>query len=352
MGNELGGMRRHVAVVVAGLTLLIAGLSAQSADDPVIATIDGQPVHVSDLDARWRELDPGTYARLQQEQYEGRRRALDSIIAVHLLDAEASRRHVTVDRLLDDELPRRMAAVTDADILEAYTRSGAEAQGVSLDQVRDTLIQNIQRQRGRTAALVRYLDELRGAANGISIGFDAPRQTIRVLATDRIKGASQARIDVIEFGDFQCPICLSMQPVLKQLQTQYKSDVRLVWRDFPLDGHRDARSAAEAARCAADQGKFWEYHDKLFANQQALGKGRLKDYARQLKLDVGEFASCLDKAVHRADVDQALSDAANYGVAATPTVFINGRLVVGAVPYATYDRIVREELSRAAHPQP
>src|SRR5262249_27086742 len=159
-----------------------------------------------------------------------------------------------------------------------------------------------------------------GTANGISIGFDAPRQTVRVLGTDRIKGASQARVDVVEFGDFQCPICRSMEPVLKQLQTQYKNDVRLVWKDFPLDGHPDARSAAEAARCAADQGKFWEYHDKLFANQQALAKSRLKDYARQLKLEPGAFGSCVDKMVHRADVDDALSEAANYGVAATPTV--------------------------------
>jgi protein-disulfide isomerase len=328
--------------------LLTRSLSAQTSDDPVVATIDGQPVRLSDLDGRWREQDPGTFARLQQEQYEGRRRALDSIIAVHLLDAEAARRHLTVDKLLDEELPKRMPPVSEADVLEAYARSGAEAQGVSLDQVRDTLLQNIERQRSRTAALVRYLDELRGAAQGITVRFDAPRQTIPIASSDRTRGASGSRVDIVEFGDFQCPICLSMEPVLKRLQIEHRNDIRFVWKDFPLQGHPDARPAAEAARCAGDQGKFWEYHDKLFANQQALGRNRLKDYAKQLKLDTTAFGSCVDKAAHRSDIDRSLEEAAAHGVEATPTVFINGRLVIGAVPYDTYERIVREELSRSA----
>jgi protein-disulfide isomerase len=143
-----------------------------------------------------------------------------------------------------------------------------------------------------------------------------------------------------------------MEPVLKRLLAEHRTDVRLVWKDFPLDGHPDARPAAEAARCAADQGKFWEYHDKLFANQQSLGRNRLKEYAKQVKVDSAAFATCLDKAAHRHDVEQALSEAASHGVAATPTVFINGRLVVGAVPYETYEAIVREELARPAPSSP
>ncbi len=329
------------------LTRPLSAQSVQAGDDPVVATIDGQAVRLSDLDSRWREQDPGTFARLQQEQYEGRRRALDSIIAVHLLEAEAARRHLTVDKLLDEELPKRMPPVSDADILEAYARSGAEAQGVSLDQVRDTLVQNIERQRSRTTALVRYLDELRGAAQGITTRYDAPRQTIPVLSSDRTKGAPGSRVDIVEFGDFQCPICLSVEPALKRLQTEHRNEIRFVWKDFPLQGHPDARPAAEAARCAADQGKFWEYHDKLFANQQSLGKSRLKDYAKQLKLDASAFGSCVDRGTHRSDVERSLEEAAAHGVEATPTVFINGRLVVGAVPYETYERIVEEELSRS-----
>ena len=343
-------VRCLVALMLPATVALATVLSAQTADDAIIATIDGRPVRLSDLDRRWSEQDPGSFSRLQQEQFDGRRRALDSIIAVYLLDAEAARRHVTVEKLLDDELPKRMPPVTEAEIMDAYSRSGAAAQGVSIDQVRDTLVSNIERQRSRTQALVRYLDELRVASHEISIGFDAPRQTVPVAPTDQIKGPSKARVVIVEFGDFQCPICRSMEPVLKRLQAEHKDDVQLVWRDFPLDGHPDARPAAEAARCAADQGKFWEYHDKLFANQQTLGKGRLKDFARQIKLQAAAFDACVDSAAHRGDVAGAVSEAADYGVLATPTVFINGRLVVGAVPYETYERIVREELNRPSAP--
>ena len=114
--------------------LLSTAVSAQTAGDTIIVMIDGRPVRLIDLDTRWSEQDPGSFARLQQEQYDGRRRALDSIIAVYLLDDEAACRHVTVEKLLSDELPKRMPSVTDAEIMDAYFRSGAAAQGVSLDQ--------------------------------------------------------------------------------------------------------------------------------------------------------------------------------------------------------------------------
>ena len=340
-------LARRLVLVLLALMAVTRGVDTQQAvNDPVVAVIDGQTLTLGEVDARWREQDAGSFAHLQQEQYEGRRRALDSIIAAYVLEREATRRGTTVQKLLDQELPKRMPSVSEAEVLDAYTRAGLAAQGVSVDQARDSLVQMLEKRRSRSEALLRYLDELRAAARNISVTFDAPRQIIPVLPTDRTTGKPGARIEVVEFGDFQCPICRTMVPVLKRLQADHKDDVRLVWKDFPLDGHPDARPAAEAARCAADQGKFWEYHDKLFDNQQALGKGRLKDYAKQLKLDPAAFATCLDKATHTKDVNSALLEAAGHGVSATPTVFINGRLVVGAVPYETYDRIIREELSR------
>ena len=346
--SAMSVLARRLAFVLLPLAAAPGFVSAQSvADDPVVATIDGRPIHLSEIDVRWREQDAGSFAHIQQEQYEARRRALDSIVGVYLLDAESRRRGMSVQKLLDQELEKRMPSASEAEIMEAYARSGLAAQGVSLDQARDSLGEAIEKRRNRGEALARYLDELRRTAVGVSISFAAPRQTIPVLPTDRTAGKPSARVEIVEFGDFQCPICRSMVPVLKRLQAAHADDVRFVWKDLPLQGHPDARPAAEAARCAADQGKFWEYHDKLFDNQQSLGKSRLKDYAKQLKLDTGTFAACLDKATHGKDVERALEEAEGYGVTATPTVFINGRLVVGAVPYDTYDRIVREELSRS-----
>jgi protein-disulfide isomerase len=121
--------------------------------------------------------------------------------------------------------------------------------------------------------------------------------------------------------------------------------VRLIYRDFPLDNHEQAFKAAEAAQCAAVQGEFWEYHDKLFANQARLFPDDLKKYAIELKLDVGAFNTCLDQGAMAAQVRQDLSEGQDAGVAATPTFFINGRMLSGAMPFDSFKTVIDEELA-------
>ena len=120
--------------------------------------------------------------------------------------------------------------------------------------------------------------------------------------------------------------------------------MRFVFKDYPLPNHQQAFKAAEAAQCARVQGKFWEYHDTLFANQDALAVEDLKRYASQLDLDTGSFNACLDSGETSALVQQDMNEGNAYGVTATPTIFINGRLLSGAQPFETFDAIIREEL--------
>jgi protein-disulfide isomerase len=347
-----------VLVVLVGASATIAAqdaarqpgraTSAAAADNPVIATIDGYAIRLKDLDQRWRDQDPGSFAHVQQEQYESRRRALDSIIGLYLVEQEAARRGTTVDKLLENELPKRMATPSEAQILEAYTASGLSAQGISLGDARESLTEAWSRQQNKSAALARYLDELRSAARDLNVAFDAPRQPIPMAPTDRILGADDAVVTLVEYGDFQCPFCRATTPVIKRLMAEHKGRLRLVWKDSPLPSHPDARPAAEAARCAADQGKFWDYHDKLYDNQKSLSKGKLKDYAKQVKLDQAAFESCVNAGTHAKAIQTAVDEAAKMGVTATPTIFINGRMVVGALPYDAFERIVQDELARAS----
>jgi protein-disulfide isomerase len=137
-------------------------------------------------------------------------------------------------------------------------------------------------------------------------------------------------------------------PTLKRVSEAYGDRVRIVWKDFPLTSiHPQAFKAAEAGQCAREQGKFWELHDRLFPNQQALQPEFLKKYAAELGLDAEKFNACLDTAKYGDRVQEQMGIGTRLGVASTPTVFINGRLVSGAQPYDVFTRIVDEELERA-----
>jgi protein-disulfide isomerase len=130
---------------------------------------------------------------------------------------------------------------------------------------------------------------------------------------------------------------------------RYPGKVRLAYRDFPLDSiHPQARRAAEAARCAHDQGKFWEYHDVLFAQSPQLALENLRRYAGQVGLDVAKFDSCLTTGTHKATVQRDLDEGNRLGITGTPSFFINGRTLSGAQPLEAFTRLIEQELARVA----
>jgi protein-disulfide isomerase len=128
---------------------------------------------------------------------------------------------------------------------------------------------------------------------------------------------------------------------------EYGDKVRLVFRDYPLAMHNNAQISAEAAQCAHDQGKFWDYHDKLFANQRELDKESLKRYAGELELDAEAFNTCLDSGKFTTQIQQEMQEGSRAGVSGTPAFFINGRFLSGAQPYEAFARIIDEELESA-----
>ena len=127
----------------------------------------------------------------------------------------------------------------------------------------------------------------------------------------------------------------------------YGDKVKFVWKDFPLTSiHPQAVKASEAAHCAGDEGKYWEYHDVLFANQRALQLDQLKKYAADLKLNSAAFDRCLDSGKYAGKVQAGLQEATQLGLSSTPSIFINGRLLMGAQPFEAFQAIIDEELER------
>jgi protein-disulfide isomerase len=165
----------------------------------------------------------------------------------------------------------------------------------------------------------------------------------------RLLGNPKAPVMIVEFSDYQCPYCHQIEPTVKKILAKYGDKVSFSYRDFPLTAiHQNAMIAAEASRCAEEQGKFWEYHDQLFASS-SLEKNSLIDYARNLKLDDKQFDSCLTAEKYKADIDKDEQEGRTAGVNGTPGFFINGVFVNGAKPESEFTSVIDDELGRASN---
>jgi len=160
-------------------------------------------------------------------------------------------------------------------------------------------------------------------------------------------GPQDAPVTIVEFSDYQCPYCQSWyQQTFNQLLTSYPDQIRFVYRDLPLPMHPEAVPAAEAAHCAGEQDAYWGFHDALFSGQYELGRASYEQIAASLGLDSAAFITCLDDHRYRAEVDEDAADAARVGLNGTPSFVINGRVLVGALPFSEFKAIIDEELAK------
>jgi protein-disulfide isomerase len=173
-----------------------------------------------------------------------------------------------------------------------------------------------------------------------------PMDALGIRKDDPARGSPKAPITLVVFSDFECPFCSRVEPTLAQVQQTYGDKVRIVWKHQPLPFHQHAVPAAEAAEAAREQGKFWEMHDKLFANQQALGDDRYPQLAKEIGLDVAKFEAARKsgRGTTRIQEDQAI--ARRNGVDGTPTLFVNGEKIVGAVPFEQIKTVIDKKLAR------
>jgi len=167
---------------------------------------------------------------------------------------------------------------------------------------------------------------------------------------DTVLGDKNAKVTIIEFSDYQCPFCKKFyEETLPLLKTNYinTGKAKLIYRDYPLSSiHPNAQKAAEAAECAGEQNKYYEYHDKLFKNQNSLGIEDLKKYAKELGLNINIFNDCLDSNKMASEVQKDLEEGQNIGVDGTPAFFINGRPLVGAQPFEAFKNLIEQELNK------
>ena len=184
-------------------------------------------------------------------------------------------------------------------------------------------------------------------------GLDPSRVYTVKTADAPVRGPAAAPVTIAEFSDFQCPFCQKVGPTVKQVEEVYKDKVRLVWKHMPLTSiHKNAMGAALAAEAARSQGKFWEFHDKLFANQSKLEVTDLKRYAQELGLDQARFEKDMVDLEKKKRVEDDMAEARALGVTGTPGFFVNGHFLNGAKPFDEFATVIDAELKRLNLPIP
>ncbi len=310
----------------------------------VVAKIGTSTLTMSEVDAKALQESASSFggAKLVQAIYMARRAAIEEMVADRLLDDEAKARGIDRATLVEREIAAKAPNPTETEVTDWYKANPQRVNGATLDQVRAP-IRSLLIQERMDAARTAFVDTLK-AKTTITVTLEPPR--VEVTDGGRpVRGASNAAVEVIEFSDFQCPFCQRANPVVEQVLKTYGNKIKFVYRHYPLPNHPNARPAAEAAACAEAQGKFWEYHDQLFANASKLADADLKAHAAAVGLDATKFNACFDNRQQKPGVDADIAAADKAGVTGTPAFFINGRAIEGAQPFEAFKRVIDEELA-------
>jgi len=320
----------------AALALLSSGKAAAQSDSGVVAEVGGEKVTMAELE----QEESSKLLSAHYQYYQIEIKALDELIDKKLIEQKAKSEHLTVDQLADRDIKPMVKEPTE-DQMEVYY------EGLDTDQpfevVRGKILEKIRELRMEKARAA-YARTLRTQTT-VYVTLAPPRVDVGVETAQMI-GPKNAPVTVVEFADYECPYCQKVAPDLRKLQAEFGDKVAFTFRDFPLPMHARAEKAAEAARCAGEQGKFWEFHDQLFQSKE-LDFGQLKVHAQALNLDSARFSKCLDAGDEAAAVSQDRKEGVRLGLTGTPSFFINGHFLSGAVDYATLHKIVEQQLAES-----
>ncbi len=324
--------------IVLGLTLFIGVAGAgQNDTSPTVAEVNGHKVTLLDLD----KAENAQLLEARYQYYQAKRQALDDLINQYLLEDEAKREHLSIDQLLEKHAYKQIKDPTDEQLEVFYEFLDTKQ---PLSSIRDKILERI-RQKRQEKARAAYIESLR-VKETVTIWLAPPTAQVMVSGAPT-RGPKDAPIKIIEFADYECPYCQKVNPELKKLEEAFTGKVQFIYMDLPLPMHAHAEKAAEAALCAHDQDKFWEFHDALFNNPTQLDVPHLKQQAVALKLDEARFNKCLDSGEKSATVQKNLAEARRLGLTGTPSFFINNHFLGGAVGYDALHDLVQQQLNPA-----
>lgn len=309
-------------------------------DSTVVAEINGKKITAEDLE----DKEAGKLLQAKYKYYLAERDALDQYIDEQLVEMQAKKEGVTPDELFKRHVSSNIPEPTEDQLRFYY-------EGVQTDEpyesARSHIIDTVRQLRIKKAHDA-YIAELRGQY-GVVVELAQPSAHVDVGSAPRL-GSETAPVQIIEFADYECPYCQQVNGDITRLREQFGTKVSVVYKDFPLPMHPLAAKAAEAAHCAGDQGKFWEYHDSLFETKR-LQMSDLKEQAQKLNLDMTKFSQCLESGEQTANVKKDSQEGRRLGLQGTPSFFINGHFMSGSIGYMKLRETVLEELGATNPPK-
>jgi predicted DsbA family dithiol-disulfide isomerase len=309
--------------------------------EAVLASVNGTEITLAQVD----ESVAARIYPLQQQLYAIRKAALENFVTAKLLENEAAARGISID-----ELRRQLTVgeinVTRAQVEEAYAQNASFFASMSPDEARERLRLDLENQ----ARMKHYRSGLEALRKKwvVKLSFPPPQFVTELDdGVSPVKGATKPLVTIVEFSDFECPYCSEVQTTLKQVMENYGKDVRLVFKHLPLEGHRQSLPAARAAYCAAEQDRFWQFHDALFASRN-LSTSVFDQIATDLGLGMAKFRACLASEQSRSAIVKDIETARLFRIDSTPSFIVNGKLIKGALSFADFQKIIERELGQRA----
>jgi predicted DsbA family dithiol-disulfide isomerase len=307
----------------------------------VVASVDGAEITLKQVDD---SVGTRIYP-LQQQLYAIRKAALENLVTAKILESEARARNVPIEELRR-QLTLGEFSVTHAQVEEAYTQNASFFASMSPDEARERLRLDLENQ----ARMKHYRTSLEALRKKWTVKLSFPPPLFVSELDDGVspaKGSAKPLVTIVEFSDFECPFCRDVQATLKQVMQTYRKDVRLVFKHLPLEGHRNSLSAARAAYCAAEQDRFWQFHDALFAARD-LSPAVIDELAVSLGLGVPKFQACMTSEQSRSAIVKDIETARLFRIESTPSFIVNGKLIKGALSFAEFQKIIERELGQRA----
>lgn len=314
-------------------------------DDQVVATWQGGKLTYGELKSQISSQIVQMDIEYLTNRYQAESSTLDQFVVQKLLEEEAASQGLAdVDALLDREVRTRVSDPTEAEIQEFYLVVQRQLRGAPLEMVRDRLTEEVRR-RKEGEVFSTWVEALR-TRKGVETILPYPYMPRIAVSTDDDPsiGPVEAPVTIIQFAEYQCPYCGKAATTLDEVMEAYPGKVRMVFRDFPLGFHDRAIPAAVAANCAEQQGKYWEMHRMLMADQSELDDATLEAHARKAALDIDKWQTCRKDPAMEAEVTKDMADGSAAGVSGTPAFFINGIMLSGALPFSEFKAVIDREL--------